>query len=76
VLSNSDSLTSARKKPAAYLRNGVELAVLIDPKRRRLFVGRAGASAIAESPAVRPLDCAPAMPGFVLDVAAIVALVT
>ncbi len=74
VLSNSDSLTSARKKLAAYLRNGVGLAVLIDPKRRRLFVGRAGASSVEEATAIRTLDCAPAMPGLVLDVAGIVAL--
>jgi Uma2 family endonuclease len=76
VLSNSDNLTSARKKLATYLRNGVGLAVLIDPKRRRLFVGRAGTSDVVEFPAIQPLDCAPAMPGFVLDLAAIVALAT
>jgi Uma2 family endonuclease len=76
ALSSSDSLISARKKLAAYLRNGVALAVLVDPKRRRMFVGRAGASTVTELPLIHPLDCTPAMPGFVLDVAGIVALAT
>ncbi len=40
LLSSSDRIRSTRKKMEAYLRNGVRLAVLIDPKRRRVYVGR------------------------------------
>jgi Uma2 family endonuclease len=71
VLSTSDRIAATRKKLAAYLRHGVRLAVLIDPKRRRVHAGRAGAAELEDLGPVRTLDCSPAMPGFVLDVAAI-----
>ena len=73
VLSSSDRVATKRKKLATYLRHGVRLAVLIDPKRRRVHVGRAGAARLEDLGPVRALDCAPAMPGFVLDAAAIFA---
>ncbi len=73
VLSNSDRIGTTRKKLAAYLRNGVGLVVLIDPKRRRVHVSRTGATEVTDLGPVRSLDCAPAMPGFVLDVAAVLA---
>ncbi len=73
VLSTSDRVATTRKKLAAYLRNGVRLVVLIDPRRRRVHAGRAGAAGLDDLGSVRSLDCAPAMPGFVLDVAAVLA---
>lgn len=73
LLSPSDRLRTTRKKIAAYLRNGVRLAVLIDPLRRRVHVGRAGDSEARDLGELAFLDCAPAMPGFVLDVAAVFA---
>jgi Uma2 family endonuclease len=59
------------KKIAAYLRNGVRLVVLIDPKRRNVYVGREGDAEPRALGDVEHVDCAPVMPGFVLDVAAI-----
>lgn len=74
VLSKSDRVRTTMKKIAAYLRNGVRLAVLIDPKRRNVYVGREGETEPRELGAVDRLDCSPVMPGFVLDVAAIMDL--
>ena len=59
------------KKIAAYLRNGVRLVVLLDPKRRCVSVGRHGDDAPRELGDVASVDCSPEMPGFVLDVAAV-----
>ena len=59
------------KKIRAYLRNGVRLVVLIDPYRRHVYAGRAGDEEPHDLGDVDSVDCAPAMPGFVLDVAAI-----
>ncbi len=73
VLSSSDRIATTRKKLATYLRNGVGLVVLIDPKRRRVHAGRAGTAQLVDLGSIPVLDCAPAMPGFVLDVAAIIA---
>jgi Uma2 family endonuclease len=74
LLSPSDRLRTTRKKIAAYLRNGVRLAVLIDPLRRRVHVGREGDTDAHDLGELALLDCAPALPGFVLDVAAIFAI--
>lgn len=74
LLSPSDRLRTTRKKIATYLRNGVRLAVLIDPIRRRVHVGREGDTDAHDLGELAFLDCAPAMPGFVLDVAAIFAV--
>lgn len=74
LLSPSDRLLTTRKKIASYLRNGVRLAVLVDPLRRRVHVGREGDHDARDLGEIAALDCAPAMPGFVLDVAAIFAI--
>jgi len=71
VLSKSDRVRTTMKKIAAYLRNGVRLAVVIDPKRRRVYVGREGDAEPRDLGDVDCVDCSPVMPGFVLDVAAI-----
>jgi Uma2 family endonuclease len=71
ILSKSDRVRTTMKKIAAYLRNGVWLVVLIDPKRRNVYVGREGEAEPRELGDVDRVDCSPEMPGFVLDVAAI-----
>jgi Uma2 family endonuclease len=71
LLSQSDRVRTTLKKVAAYLRNGVRLVVLIDPKRHTVFVGREGEPEPREAGDVQQVDCGPVMPGFVLDVAAI-----
>jgi Uma2 family endonuclease len=72
LLSKSDRVKTTMKKIRAYLRNGVALVVLIDPYRRRVYTGRAGDDEPRDLGDVDSLDCSPAMPGFVLDVAAVV----
>jgi hypothetical protein len=47
------------------------LVVLIDPYRRHVYVGRGRDEAAVDLGDVDSLDCSPAMPGFVLDVAAV-----
>jgi Uma2 family endonuclease len=71
VLSKSDRPRLTMKKIRAYLRNGVRLVVLIDPKRRTVYVGYEGDAEPRELGDVDTVDCSPVMPGFVLDVAAI-----
>jgi Uma2 family endonuclease len=71
LLSKSDRVSTTMKKIRAYLRNGVRLVVLIDPYRRRVYAGRAGDEEPRDLGDVESLDCSPAMPGFVLDVAAV-----
>lgn len=71
VISPSDRVRTTMKKMAAYLRNGVRLAVLIDPIRRHVYVAREGEDEPRDVGDVDRLDCSPVMPGFVLDVAAI-----
>src|ERR1700681_2879136 len=72
LLSKSDRIRTTMKKIAAYLRNGVRLVVLIDPKRRKVYAGREGEIEASDLGDVEWFDCSPVMPGFVLDVAAIV----
>ncbi len=74
LLSPSDRLRTTRKKIAAYLRNGVRLAVLVDPLRRRVHVGREGDTDARDVGEIAMLDCSPVMPGLVLDVAAVYAV--
>jgi Uma2 family endonuclease len=74
ILSKSDRVRTTMKKIEAYLRNGVRLVVLIDPKCRNVYVGREGDSEPRELGVVELVDCSPVMPGFVLDVAAIMEL--
>ncbi len=71
MLSKSDSVRATRKKIAAYLHDGVRLVVLIDPYRRRTYVGRTGDDDAVDLGDVASVDCSPVMPGFVLDVASI-----
>ena len=71
LLSKSDRVKTTMKKIRAYVRNGVALVVLIDPYRRRVYVGRAGDEDAKDLGDVDSLDCSSAMPGFVLDVAAV-----
>jgi Uma2 family endonuclease len=71
LLSVSDRIAKTRRKLQGYLRNGVRLAVLIDPRRRRVYVGREGDVEPQDLGWIEQLDCSPAMPGFVLDVAAV-----
>jgi Uma2 family endonuclease len=70
-MSQSDRMRTTRKKILAYLRNGVRLVVLLDPWRRRVFVGHEGDTDVRDLGDAATLDCAPVMPGLVLDVAAI-----
>jgi Uma2 family endonuclease len=71
LLSKSDRVPTTMRKIRTYLRNGVALVVLIDPYRRRVYVGRAGDEEPRDLGDIDNLDCSPAMPEFVLDVAAI-----
>jgi Uma2 family endonuclease len=71
LISKSDRPRTTMRKLRAYLRNGVGLAVLIDPYRRHVYIGRAGDEEPADLGYVDRLDCSPVMPGFVLDIAAI-----
>jgi Uma2 family endonuclease len=72
LMSKSDRVLTTMKKIRAYLRNGVALVVLIDPYHRSVYVGRTGDDEPAELGDVDSLDCSLAMPGFVLDVAAVI----
>jgi len=72
LLSKSDCVRTTMKKIRAYLRNGVALVVLIDPYRRHIHVGRSGDEEPLDIDDVNRLDCSPAMPGFVLDVSAVI----
>lgn len=71
VLSKSDRASAIRRKVATYLRDGVRLVVMIDPYRRRTYVGRAGDRDAVDVGDVTEVDCAPVMPGLMLNVAAI-----
>lgn len=71
LMSQSDRVKTTMKKIRAYLGNGVALVVLIDPYRRRVYAGRAGDEEPTDLGDVERVDCSPAMPGFVLDVAAV-----
>jgi Uma2 family endonuclease len=71
LMSTSDRVKTTMKKIRAYLRNGVSLVILIDPYRRHVYAGRAGDDEPRDLGDVDSVDCSPAMPGFVLDVAAI-----
>jgi Uma2 family endonuclease len=71
LLSPSDRLRTTMKKITTYLRNGVQLVVLIDPKRHTVYVGHEGDSEPRDLGDVESLDCSPVMPGFVLDLTAI-----
>jgi len=71
LMSTSDRIKTTMRKIRAYLRNGVSLVILIDPYRRHVYAGRAGDEEPRDLGDVDSVDCSPAMPGFILDVAAI-----
>jgi Uma2 family endonuclease len=73
LFSKSDRKKTTRRKIATYLRHGVRLTVLIDPFARRVYVGHAGDADMTDLGYVASLDCGPVMPGFVLDVARVLA---
>jgi Uma2 family endonuclease len=58
-------------KKLRLLQNGVALVVLIDPYHRRVYVGRTDDEEPRDLGDVDSLDCSPRMPGFVLNVAAV-----
>ena len=68
--SESDSLPTLLNKMEEYMANGASLGWLIDPKRRRVYVFRAGEEMVVlEDPAVVSGD--PLLPGFELQMAEI-----
>lgn len=73
LFSKSDRKKTTRRKIATYLGHGVKLAVLIDPFARRVYAGHAGDTQLTDLGYVAALDCGPVMPGFVLDVARVLA---
>ena len=73
LISKSDRVRTTLKKIAAYVQHGVRLVVLVDPYRGRVYVSRDGGEA-ADYGDVDAVDCAPVMPGFVLDLRALKAL--
>ncbi len=74
MISKSDRVRTTLKKVRVYLQHGVALVVLIDPHRRRVYVGRDGDAEPRDLGEVERVDCGPVMPGFVLDVAALFAV--
>lgn len=72
LLSPGDTLARTRTKAATYLRNGVRLVVLIDPSSRLAELHRPDAPAASHLGA-DTVTIGPEMPGFVLDLAAILA---
>lgn len=70
VRSESDRLSDLQAKMRAYLVNGAELAVLVDPEERTVSIYRQNRdAAILKNPEHVPLD--PELAGLVLDVRAI-----
>lgn len=73
VRSESNTLTELREKIRAYIANGAQIAVLLDPEERVVEVHRPGrAPEVHRNPTTVALD--PELPGFVLDVAPIFAI--
>jgi Uma2 family endonuclease len=68
--SSSDDLKPTQKKMMVYQRVGVRLALLIDPKKKRVEIYRQRQELeILESPA--SIDCSEVMLGFILDLSRI-----
>jgi Uma2 family endonuclease len=72
LLSPSDILNAARTKALAYLRNGVRLVVLIDPRAYLAELHRPN-DAVASHLRVDAVSLDPEMPDFILDIALIAA---
>jgi Uma2 family endonuclease len=73
MLTSCDRMKFTRKKIGTYLRYGVRLVVLLDPYTRHVYIGGSGDMDVRDVGTVASLDCGPAMPSFVLDVAAVFA---
>jgi len=67
----SDTLPKARAKASAYLRNGVRLVVLIEPRSRLVELHRTD-SPVSSHLGADSVSIGLEMPGFTLDIAAIV----
>jgi Uma2 family endonuclease len=68
--SSTDRLSDLRKKMQEYMKNGVRLGWLIDPKNRHVYVYRPGVAVERlDNPATVAGD--PVLPGFVLDAQAV-----
>lgn len=68
--SDTDRLTDLQAKMQEYIDAGVALGILLDPDQRRAWIYRPGAAPVeCDDPAT--LDCAPELPGFVLDTRAL-----
>jgi Uma2 family endonuclease len=68
--SATDNLKPLQKKMREYQRLGVRLALLVDPKNKRVEIYRPGQEPeILESPT--EIDCGEVMPGFVLSMSRI-----
>lgn len=66
ILSAADALSNLRKKMRAYLKNGAQLAVLIDPQRRTAEVYAPGRETqIMDSP--QSVSFEPVLPRFTLN---------
>jgi len=73
IRSENNTVTELREKVRAYIANGAEIAVLIDPTERIVEVHRQGRTpATHQNPATVALD--PELPGFVLDLRPIFAI--
>ena len=68
--SATDNLKPTQKKMMVYQRVGVRMALLIDPKKKRVEIYRPGQEPeILEAPT--SIDCNEVMPGFILDMSRI-----
>jgi Uma2 family endonuclease len=68
--SKTDRLTDLKKKLTEYIAVGVRLGVLLDAEKRIVYVYRPG-SPVQTLTDPTTVDCAPELPGFLLDCAAI-----
>jgi Uma2 family endonuclease len=70
LASPTDSLSALQRKMEEYISNGVQLGILVQPKRRPVFVYRPGAEPVTlEDP--QSVSCSPELPGLVFDIGAI-----
>jgi Uma2 family endonuclease len=68
--SSSDDLKPIQKKMIVYQRVGVQLGLLIDPKKKRVEIYRPGQE-VEMLAAPKSIDCNEVMPGFILDMSRI-----
>ncbi|MDO7883843.1 Uma2 family endonuclease [Hymenobacter cheonanensis] len=67
VRSPSDGLAALRRKMEAYLANGVQLGILLDPTNEQATVYRPGQAPEELADFDRELSAEPVLPGFALD---------